>query len=134
MHDWRTVPVVTGRDEASRELRLSELRCARPRGDAASANVWALMAGLLDVASGRRCWFGARPRGHGQWYALRPEWQTILSRTPVGLLHARAWTNDPLQREEACAVADIYLAVLPPHKRAFTVLRGLTSCSSFAAM
>jgi hypothetical protein len=125
--DWRTAPVVTGRDESSQELRLTELRCARPGGDAAGENVWALMAGLLDVAAGRRCWFGARPRGHSQWYALRPEWQNILSRTPVGLLHAKAWTDDPAQREEACAAADIYLAVQSRHRRAFTVLRGLTS-------
>ena len=124
--DWRTVPVVTGRDEASQQLRLTELRCARPGGDASSANGWALMAGLIDVAAGRRCWFGARPRGHSQWYALRPEWQNILSRTPVGLLHAQAWNDDPAQREEACAAADIYLAVQPRHKRALAVLRGLT--------
>ena len=123
--DWRTMTVVTGRDEASQELRLSELRCARQGGDACSANVWALMAGLVDVAAGRRCWFGARPRGHSQWYALRPEWQKILSRTPVGLLHAQAWDDDRSQRDEACAAADIYLAVQPPHKRAFTVLRRL---------
>jgi hypothetical protein len=76
-------------------------------------------------AAGRRCWFGARPRGHSQWYALRPEWQKILSRTPVGLLHAQAWDDDRSQRDEACAAADIYLAVQPPHKRAFTVLRRL---------
>jgi hypothetical protein len=104
---------------------MSQLRCARPDGDASSANAWALMAGLLDVAAGRRCWFGARPRGHSQWYALRPEWQKILSRTPIGLLHAQAWSDDRLQREEAWAAADIYLAVQPPHKRAIVVVRGL---------
>jgi hypothetical protein len=125
--DWHTVPVVIGRDEASQALRLSELRCARPNGQASSATVWALMAGLRDVAAGRRCWFGVRPRGQSQWYALRPEWQNILSRTPVGLLHAQAWTDDPAQREEACAAADIYLSVQPPHKRAFIVLRGMAS-------
>ena len=125
--DWRTMMVVTGRDEASQELRLSELRCARPRDDASGANVWALMAGILDVAAGRRCWFGARPRGHSQWYALQPEWQKILSRTPIGLLHAPAWSDDRYQREEACAAADIYLAVQPPRRRALTVLRGLMS-------
>jgi len=123
--DWRTMMVVTGRDEASQELRVSALRCARPGGDGSSTNAWALMAGLLDVAAGRRCWFGARPRGHSQWYALRPEWQKILSRTPIGLLHAQAWSDDRFQREEACAAADIYLAVQSPHKRACTVLRGL---------
>ncbi len=125
--DWRTLPVVTGRDEASQELRLTELRCARPGDDASSTNVWAVMAGLLDVAAGRRCWFGARPRGHSQWYALRPEWQSILSRTPVGLLHAQAWSEDPALREEACAAADIYLAVQTRYQRALTVLCSLTS-------
>jgi hypothetical protein len=125
--DWRTVPVVTGRDEASQTLRLTELRCPRQGSEASGANVWALLAGLLDVAAGRRCWFGARPRGHSQWYALRPEWQNILSRTPVGLLHAPAWADDPAQREEACAAADVFLAVQPRHKRAFAVLRGSSS-------
>lgn len=76
------------------------------------------------MAAGRRSWFGARARGHSQWYALRPEWQHILSRSPIGLLHAPAWSDDPQQREEACAVADIYLAVQPPFKQALTVLRG----------
>jgi hypothetical protein len=42
------------------------------------------------------------------------------------LLHAPAWADDRLQREEARAAADIYLAVQPPLKRAFTILRGLT--------
>ena len=42
-----------------------------------------------------------------------------------GLLHAQAWDDDRSQRDEACAAADIYLAVQPPHKRAFTVLRRL---------
>ena len=97
---------------------------ARQRG--IGRYVTGLLAGLRDIAAGRRCWFGARPRGFSQWYALRPEWQEILSRTPVGLLHAPAWNDDPSQREEACAAADIYLAVQPPHKRALTVLRGLT--------
>jgi len=123
--DWRTVPVVTGRHEASGELQTSPLRCAPPNTDAGRAGLWALLAGLQDVAAGRRSWFGVRPRGHSQWYALRPEWQNILSRTPVGLLHAPAWTEDPTQREEACAAADIYLAVQPAHRRALTVLRGL---------
>ena len=123
--DWRTMMVVTGRHEASEELRLTELRCARAGSDTSSTKAWALMAGLLDVATGRRCWFGARPRGKSQWYALRPEWQKILSRTPIGLLHAQAWGDDRSPCEEALAVADIYLAVQPAHKRAMVVLRGL---------
>jgi N-acetylglucosaminyldiphosphoundecaprenol N-acetyl-beta-D-mannosaminyltransferase len=125
--DWRVLPVVTGRDEASGELLMSPLRCAYKSADGASANLWAVMAGLRDVAAGRRSWFGARPRGRSQWYALRPEWQGILSRTPVGLLHAPAWTEGPAQREEACAAADIFLAVQPQHRRAVTVLGGLLS-------
>jgi len=42
-------------------------------------------------------------------------------------LHARAWDDDRSQHEEACAAADIYLAVQSPRKRALTVLRGLIS-------
>jgi hypothetical protein len=123
--DWRVVPAVTGRDESSGELRVSRLRCASATTEADGANVWVLLAGLRDVAAGRRSWFGARPRGQSQWYALRPEWQRILARTPVGLFHAPAWTDGPAQHEEACAAADIFLAVQPAHQRAVTVLGSL---------
>ena len=52
-----------------------------------------------------------RPRSSSQWYALRPEWQDILIGARVGLLHAPAWAGDAPTQPEACAAADVYLAV-----------------------
>jgi hypothetical protein len=70
-----------------------------------------LLAGLLDVATGKRRWLGMRPRSSSQWHALRPEWQDILIGARVGLLHAPAWSADASLQPEACAAADVYLAV-----------------------
>ena len=122
--DWQRLPVVTGRDESTGALRVAELHGARTDTGTGGSRFWAHLAGLRDVAAGRCRWIGVRPRDRGQWYALRPEWQQILSRSQVGLLHARAWTDDPSLREEARAAADVYLAVQPPLKRLWVVLRG----------
>ncbi len=108
--DWRTVSIVTGRDEGSLALKMAELRCAPPGSEVGHGSAWAVRAGLKELAAGRRNWFGSRPWGRSHWYALRPEWRTILSRT---------------HRKEACAAADVHLAVQPSHRRALTVLRGL---------
>ena len=131
--DWQLLPVVAGRDEATGALRVAMLRCARNGTRAAGARPWAQLAGLRDVAAGRCHWIGVRPRDRGQWYALRPEWQQILSQSRVGLLHARAWTDDASQREEARAAADVYLAVQPPLKRLWVVLRGWAQPAAVAA-
>lgn len=113
---WALKPVVSGRDARNHALQLTPLRLARPGAEGA-AKVWARLAGLMDVAAGRRCWLGSRPRTPGQWYALRPEWQQLLSGRMVGLLHAPAWQDAPALREECCAVADVYTATLPPARR-----------------
>jgi hypothetical protein len=113
---WTRRRMVSGREGRSDSLRLTPLRIPRPGADRA-AHVWAGLAGLMDVAAGTRCWFGSRPRTPGQWYALRPEWQLLLSGRMVGLLHAHAWQDAPAQRAEACAVADVYATVLRPAER-----------------
>ena len=113
---WTLQPIVSGRDLRSQTLRLTPLRVPRP-GAGRAAQVWAGLAGLMDVAAGRRSWLGPRPRTPGQWYALRPEWQQMLSGRMVGLLHAPAWQDRPALRAEAFAVADVYATVLAPAGR-----------------
>jgi N-acetylglucosaminyldiphosphoundecaprenol N-acetyl-beta-D-mannosaminyltransferase len=114
---WAMKAVVSGRDARAQALQLTPLRLSRPGAEVAE-KAWAKLAGLLDVAAGRRCWFGSRPRTPGQWYALRPEWQQLLSGRMVGLLHAPAWNDAQGLREESCAIADIYAATLAPSRRA----------------
>ena len=66
----------------------------------------------LDVAQGRRCWFGVRPRSAAEWEALSADWQRIFTRVSIGLFHAPAWADvDPRVQVEAFAVADAYMAV-----------------------
>jgi hypothetical protein len=57
---------------------------------------------------GRRCWFGVRPRRSGEWYALSPEWQSLLASAPIGVLNAPAWVADDGVRMEAAAAADAF--------------------------
>ena len=60
---------------------------------------------------GRRCWFGVRPRRSGEWYALSPEWQSLLASAPIGLLNAPAWSAEDHVRMEAGAAADAFYVV-----------------------
>jgi hypothetical protein len=120
---WRRTPAVVGRSPTGDALQLADLRCPWPGTPERSLVPWARMAGLLDVAAGTRCWWGARPRSPGQWYALRPEWQRILAHTPVGLLHAPVWADDPVHAAEARAAADVYWAVQTSAQRLRHVVR-----------
>lgn len=120
--DWMLRSVVTGRDARTRTLITTRLRCARDE-DVAQPSGWTLLAGLLDVAAGRRHWIGMRPRSSSQWYALQPEWQTILASDRAGLLHAPAWYDDAPLRHEACAAADVYLAVQSGWRRMHIVVK-----------
>lgn len=113
---WEIKPVVSGRDPRSHVLDLTPLRLSRP-GAQAAAQTWATLAGLMDVAAGRRCWLGSRPRSQSQWYALRPEWQQTLSGHMVGLFHAPAWPDAPALWAESCAIADVYATTLTPTGR-----------------
>jgi len=109
---WTLRPVVAGRDPVRRRLLMTTLHCPRP-GATPLQRVLAGAAALTDVVAGRRCWFGARPRTRGEWYALSPEWQGILGSAPLGLLHAPAWTDETSQLAEAQAAADVFHAVQP---------------------
>jgi hypothetical protein len=113
---WVLRPVVLGRKDPSGTPETVRLRMASPSAGRAQ-RAWSLLAGVLDVMLGRRAWFGARPRGAGQWYAMRPEWQQMLAGWPVGLFHAPAWTDDPAQLAEASAAADVFAVVLSPMRR-----------------
>jgi N-acetylglucosaminyldiphosphoundecaprenol N-acetyl-beta-D-mannosaminyltransferase len=121
---WTLRDVVSGRDAHSQVLRTTLLHVPRP-GAQRAALVWAGLAGLIDVAAGRRRWFGSRPRTPGQWYALRPEWQQMLSNSMVGLLHAPAWEDVPALRAESFAIADVYATSLPPTRRAWALVSAL---------
>lgn len=104
---WSGQMMVVGRDPRSQRPILSRLRCSRHPGRLGLGKA----AELLDVAQGRRRWFGMRARRAAEWYALSPEWQTLLENTPVGWLHAPAWSADDSTRTEAQAAADAFFAV-----------------------
>ena len=90
---------------------LLELRTAPAATTAYTSRAW-YFGGLLDVAQGRRCWFGVRPRSAAEWEALSADWQRIFTRVSIGLFHAPAWADvDPRIQVEAFAVADAYMAV-----------------------
>jgi hypothetical protein len=107
---WGPQPVVAGLDAATRRVTIAPLRCPRP-SSSALRRALAHYGGILDVLQGRRCWFGVRPRRSGEWYALSPEWQSLLASAPIGLLNAPAWTADEGIRLEAGAAADAFYAV-----------------------
>ena len=121
---WTLRDVVSGHDARSKVLRKTPMLVPRPRAQRA-AQVWAGLAGLIDLAAGRRSWFGSRPRTPGQWYALRPEWQQMLSNSMVGLLHAPAWEDVPALRAESFAIADVYATRLPQTRRAWALVSEL---------
>lgn len=107
---WRSQPVVAGLDLATRQVSIASLRIPRP-SSSALRHALAHYGGLLDVLQGRRCWFGVRPRPSGEWYALSPEWQSLIASAPIGLLNAPAWAADDGFRQEAGAAADAFYAV-----------------------
>jgi hypothetical protein len=104
---WGVQQVVVGLDTATRTVAVAPLRS--PRASASGLRrALAHYGGLLDVVQGRRCWFGVRPRRSGEWYALSPEWQSLLAGAPIGLLNAPAWAADDGVRMEAGAAADAF--------------------------
>ena len=107
---WVLQPVVVGLNEATRRPSELQLRCERP-ASSTFQRLASRYGGLLDVALGRRCWFGVRPRRSAEWYALSAEWQSLLARAPVGFLHAPAWSAEDGTRMEASAAADVFYAV-----------------------
>jgi N-acetylglucosaminyldiphosphoundecaprenol N-acetyl-beta-D-mannosaminyltransferase len=107
---WVKRPIVLGREETRPGLASVALRCVH--GDATGGErALAGYGALADVAMGRRAWFGMRPRTAAQWYALSADWQHLLSRVPVGLVHQPAWADVDTTRAEAEAAADVFHAI-----------------------
>lgn len=106
---WTTQTAVVGFDD-ERKTVTRPVRCPRPKAGALRRAAGSC-GGLLDIAQGRRCWFGVRPRRSGEWYALSAEWQNLLASAPIGLLNAPAWSDDASTHTEALAAADAYYAV-----------------------
>ena len=107
---WSRRLVVSGQDTEGGQLRLQSLRCANSTGRG-MGHVLAHYGALLDIAAGKRSWFGARPRSQSEWYALSRDWQLLLANTPVGCLHAPAWSEGQGESAEAQAAADVFFAV-----------------------
>jgi hypothetical protein len=104
---WGVQQVVVGHDAVTRRMAVGPLRCPRATASRLRRTL-AHYGGLLDVLQGRRCWFGVRPRRSGEWYALSPEWQSLLASAPIGVLNAPAWAADDGVRMEARAAADAF--------------------------
>lgn len=108
---WYAQDSVLGRDPANGALRLMPLRHAHHR---AGLSGWLLgrYGALIDVAQGRRQWFGVRPRNPAQWRALRRDWQLLFENQRVGFFHAPTW-HEPGHADdlEAQAAADAFMAV-----------------------
>ncbi len=120
---WRRTCAVLGR-EGSNPLQTIELRSAPSDSGGCSAAIGFLGA-LLDVAQGRRRWFGVRPRNPSQWYALRRDWQGLFSGLPIGVFHAPAWTEEASHEDsEMWAVADAYFAVAGGWRERLRILLG----------
>jgi len=126
---WLSMPAVTRRSETNDQLDFCTVRLRRDRAGKAD---WLLgcYGALLDVAQGRRNWFGVRPRDASQWYALGRDWQILFGRTALGFFHAPAWI-DPSHAvdKEALAAADVYLAVNTSVRQRWLILLALAkSC------
>jgi hypothetical protein len=108
---WTVVDAVTGRITDSGGLQRISLR-GSPAGTDLPGWLQGRYGALLDVAQGRRHWFGIRPREKAQWYALRRDWQILFSGQPVGYFHAPSWSDpDGHPDGEALAAADAYFTV-----------------------
>ena len=102
---WQQQVVVIGQDAQTQGLAQASLRCPG-REQRRVRRLAGHCGALLDVAMGRRCWFGVRPRRSAEWCAICAEWQALLATAPVGVLHAPSWSADDTTRMEAAAAAD----------------------------
>jgi hypothetical protein len=107
---WNSCPVILGHDADSDQLLLQQLRCA-DAGQTGPGRLLAHYGAWMDVAAGRRSWFGARPRSQSEWNTLSRDWQLLLANTPVGCLHAPAWSEGDGESPESRAAADVFFAV-----------------------
>ena len=107
---WVKRLVVVGRDVDSTNVRLQSLRCAQPSAGS-ERHLLSNYGAWMDVVAGHRSWFGARPRSLSEWYAIGRDWQLLLVNTPVGCLHAPAWSDGLGESQDAQAAADVFFAV-----------------------
>lgn len=107
---WVKQMVVVGRDAETAKVRLQSLRCA-PDQAGKHRHLMAHYGAWLDIVAGQRSWFGARPRGLSEWYAIGRDWQLLLANTPVGCLHSPAWSENSIEGTDARAAADVFFAV-----------------------
>jgi N-acetylglucosaminyldiphosphoundecaprenol N-acetyl-beta-D-mannosaminyltransferase len=109
---WVKQMVVVGRDAETAKVRLQTLRCA-PDQAGKHRHLMAHYGAWLDILAGQRSWFGARPRSLSEWYAIGRDWQLLLANTPVGCLHAPAWSENTIDGADARAAADVFFSVRP---------------------
>ena len=120
---WRVGQAVRGWNTDG-SLQIAPVRQAQAHGGRLGALLGAYGA-VLDVAQGRRAWFGVRARAPGDWYALSRDWQRLFSRHRVGFFHARAWVEEGLAGSvEALAAADAYFAAASTWRERLAVLGG----------
>jgi len=119
---WVKQPVVVGRDAATAKVQIQALRCA-PDAAGKPHHLLAQYGAWMDIVAGQRSWFGARARGISEWYAIGRDWQLLLAHTPVGCLHAPAWSEHHTQSTDACAAADVYFAVSQGRAERMRILR-----------
>jgi hypothetical protein len=120
---WRTEQVVQSRVSGQDNLVHQTVRQPHSRH---SLDKWmAHFGAILDIAQGRRNWFGLRPRLESEWYSLGSDWQELFSHTAIGLFHAPAWgENSDNLDSEAYAAADAFMAVQSTMSGRFKILYG----------
>jgi hypothetical protein len=120
---WRNVLAVQSRSRNIGEEPLIRVPVRLAHSQKMYDRYGAYIGGLLDIVQGRRSWFGMRPRIEVEWYSLGRDWQTLFSRTPIGLFHAAAWAdNTGSPDSEAHAAADAYMAVQSSMATRFKIL------------
>jgi NDP-sugar pyrophosphorylase family protein len=108
---WRTTDAIRGRHFESCELERTTVR--EPSAEDGVAAAIGLYGAMLDVAQGRRRWFGLRIRNPSEWYSLGRDWQNLFSQSMVGVFHAPSWAKDNATCDESHAAADAFMAVHP---------------------
>ena len=119
---WVKQMVVVGRDADTAKVQLQTLRCT-PDSASQHRHLMAHYGAWLDIVSGHRSWFGARPRSLSEWYAIGRDWQLLLANTPIGCLHAPAWSEHSTESTDARAAADVFFAVSQGWTERMRILR-----------
>lgn len=121
---WHTQPVVHGHLAQHNGLRVHLLN-----EPTAQTSLWGRALSqygrVIDIAQGKRHWFGVRARNMGQWHQLNADWQSLLARTPIGLIHATAWREAGEVPSAEAAAADVFYAVSPTWKTRLHMCLGM---------